>query len=194
MAKIGYARVSTKDQNLDRQLKQLKDMDKIFMDKETGSNLDRPELTAMLTYLRDGDLVVITDLDRLGRNNNDLTTIMNQIQNKGATLEVLSLPTLNGIEDVNLRRLLNNLILEIYKYQAEAERRKIKERQAQGIAIAKSKGKYQGRKQLFSETDSRLQHAFSLYMEGHSDKEVEQLTGINARTFRRYRQRYKINR
>ena len=69
-------------------------------------------------------------------------------------MEVLNLPTLRGIEDDNLRRLLNNLILELYKYQAQAERERIKERQAQGIAIAKTQGKYQGRKALFSEDDS----------------------------------------
>ncbi|WP_457757900.1 recombinase family protein, partial [Streptomyces scabiei] len=61
---------------------------------------------------------MVTELERLGRNNKELTEVMNEIQNKGATLEVLNLPTLRGIEDDNLRRLLNNLILELYKYQA----------------------------------------------------------------------------
>lgn len=100
----------------------------------------------MLDYIREGDIVVCTELDRLGRNNKDLTNIMNQIQQKGATLEVLNLPQLNGIQDENLRRLLNNLIMELYKYQAESERARIKERQRQGIQLAKEKGKYKGRK------------------------------------------------
>lgn len=119
---------------------------------------------------------------------------MNQIQTKGATLEVLNLPSLRGIEDDNLRRLLNNLILELYKYQAQAERERIKERQAQGIALAKAKGKYRGRKALFSEGDNRLKHAFELYLSGMSDKDVAGLTGINERTFRRYREKYQIKR
>ena len=123
----------------------------------------------------------MTELERLGRNNKDLTFIMNYIQEKGATLEVLNLPTLRGIEDDNLRRLLNNLILEIYKYQAQAERERIKERQAQGIALAKAQGKYTGRKALFTEDDERLKHAFDLYLSGYSDKDVASMTGINER-------------
>lgn len=194
MAKIGYARVSTTDQNLDRQLEQLKHVDRLFQEAVSGVSKDRPQLKAMLDYIREGDIVVVTELERLGRNNQELTEVMNQIQTKGATLEVLNLPTLRGIEDDNLRRLLNNLILELYKYQAQAERERIKERQAQGIAIAKTQGKYQGRKALFTEDDSRLKHAFELYLSGKSDKDVAGLTGINERTFRRYREKYQIKR
>ena len=194
MTKIGYARVSTTDQNLDRQLDQLKHVDRLFQEAVSGVSKDRPQLKAMLDYIREGDIVVVTELERLGRNNQELTEIMNQIQTKGATLEVLNLPTLRGIEDDNLRRLLNNLILELYKYQAQAERERIKERQAQGIAIAKTQGKYQGRKALFTEDDSRLKHAFELYLSGMSDKDVAGLTGINERTFRRYREKYQIKR
>ena len=194
MTKIGYARVSTTDQNLDRQLDQLKHVDRLFQEAVSGVSKDRPQLKAMLDYIREGDIVVVTELERLGRNNLELTEVMNQIQTKGATLEVLNLPTLRGIEDDNLRRLLNNLILELYKYQAQAERERIKERQAQGIAIAKTQGKYQGRKALFTEDDSRLKHAFELYLSGMSDKDVAGLTGINERTFRRYREKYQIKR
>ncbi len=194
MTKIGYARVSTTDQNLDSQLDQLKHVDRLFQEAVSGVSKDRPQLKAMLDYIREGDIVVVTELERLGRNNQELTEIMNQIQTKGATLEVLNLPTLRGIEDDNLRRLLNNLILELYKYQAQAERERIKERQAQGIAIAKTQGKYQGRKALFTEDDSRLKHAFELYLSGKSDKDVAGLTGINERTFRRYREKYQIKR
>lgn len=192
MVKIGYARVSTSDQNIDRQLEQLKAVDKLFQEAISGANKDRPQLQALLSYIREGDIVVVTELERLGRNNKELTEVMNTIQEKGATLEVLNLPTLRGITDDNLRRLLNNLILELYKYQAQAERGRIKERQAQGIAIAKTQGKYKGRKALFSDDDSRLQHAFELYQKGYTDKDVAKLTGINERTFRRYRGKYDI--
>lgn len=194
MARIGYARVSTIDQNLDRQLEQLKDTEKIFKEAASGANKERPQLKALLDFIREGDIVVVTELERLGRNNKELTFIMNYIQEKGATLEVLNLPTLRGIEDDNLRRLLNNLILEIYKYQAQAERERIKERQAQGIALAKAQGKYTGRKALFTEDDERLKHAFDLYLSGYSDKDVASMTGINERTFRRYRTKYGISR
>ena len=194
MTRIGYARISTSDQNMARQLEQLNQVDKLFQEAISGANKDRPQLQAMLAYIREGDIVVVTELERLGRNNKELTEVMNDIQAKGATLEVLNLPTLRGIEDDNLRRLLNNLILELYKYQAQAERERIKERQRQGIAIAKTQGKYKGRKAIFSEDDSRLLHAFDLYLEGLSDKGVAKLTGINERTFRRYREKHKIKR
>ena len=125
MSKIGYARVSTKEQNLDRQLESLNYVSKVFSDKISGQSTERPQLKAMLEYIREGDIVVVTELDRLGRNNKDLTTIMNEIQQKGATLEVLNLPSMNGIDDENLRRLINNLVIELYKYQAEAERKRV---------------------------------------------------------------------
>ena len=150
MAKIGYARVSSKEQNLDRQLEALQDVSKVFSDKASGQSTERPQLQAMLTYLREGDIVVVTELDRLGRNNKELTELMNQIQQKGATLEVLNLPSMTGIEDDNLRRLINNLMIELYKYQAESERKRMRERQAQGIAIAKQRGRFKGRKKKYS--------------------------------------------
>lgn len=194
MARIGYARVSTKQQNLDRQIELLKDVSKLFSDKASGQSIERAQLQALLSYIREGDIVVVSELDRLGRNNKELTDIMNQIQNKGATLEVLNLPTLSGIEDENLRRLINSLMIEIYKYQAESEREKIRERQAQGIENAKRKGKYKGKKMKYKENDPKLLHAFDLYLNGKTEKEVEALTGINRRTFKRYRERYKIER
>ena len=194
MTKIAYARVSSTDQNLDRQLEQLKGCEKIFQEAASGASKERPQLQALLEYIREGDIVVVSELERLGRNNQELTEVINDIQAKGATLEVLNLPTLRGIEDDNLRRLLNNLILELYKYQAQAERERIKERQRQGIEIAKAEGKYKGRKALYTENDERLQHAFSLYNQGYTDKDVARLTGISERTFRRYRNKYNISR
>ena len=113
---------------------------------KNGANTNRPELQKMLAYIREGDIVLVTELDRLGRNNQDLTQIMNTIQNKGATLDVLNLPSMTGIADPNLRQLMTNLIIELYKYQAESERKRIIERQQQGIALAKQQGKYHGRK------------------------------------------------
>lgn len=86
------------------------------------------------------------------------------------------------------------MILEIYKYQAESERISILERQRQGIEIAKLKGRYKGRKPLFKRNDPKLQHGFDLYLQGYSDREVEEMVGINSRTFRRYRDKYGIRR
>lgn len=192
--RVGYARVSSKDQNLDRQIKALSDVSKIFTDKLSGRSTNRPQLKAMLDFIRESDIVVVTELDRLGRNNKELTEIMSIIQQKGATLEVLNLPSLRGIEDENLRRLINNLIIEIYKYQAESERQHIRERQQQGIEIAKSEGKFKGGKLKYNKNDPKLQHAFELYLQGETEKDIERKTGINRRTFRRYRERFNIHR
>ncbi|MBS1013867.1 recombinase family protein [Levilactobacillus brevis] len=194
MAKIGYARVSSKEQHLDRQLAALKGVDKLFTDKLSGANTNRPELQKMLAYIREGDIVLVTELDRLGRNNQDLTEIMNTIQNKGATLDVLNLPSMTGIADPNLRQLMTNLIIELYKYQAESERQRIIERQQQGIALAKQQGKYHGRKPQYTQDDPRLKHAFKLYQAGMSDVDVARNTGIKRTTFIRYRAKYKIKR
>ena len=188
MAKIGYARVSSKEQHLDRQLAALKGVDKLFTDKLSGANTNRPELQKMLAYIREGDIVMVTELDRLGRNNQDLTQILNTIQNKGATLDVLNLPSMTGIADPNLRQLMTNLIIELYKYQAESER------QQQGIALAKQQGKYHGRKPQYTQDDPRLQHAFKLYQAGMSDIDVARNTGIKRTTFIRYRKKFNIKR
>ena len=193
MAKIGYARVSSKEQHLDRQLAALKDVDKLFTDKLSGANTNRPELQKMLAYIREGDIVMVTELDRLGRNNHDLTKIMNSIQNKGATLDVLNLPSMTGIADPNLRQLMTNLIIELYKYQAESERKRIIERQQQGIALAKRQGKYHGRKPQYAKDDPRLQHAFKLYQAGLSDVDVARNTGIKRTTFIRYRKKFDVH-
>ena len=194
MAKIGYARVSSKEQHLDRQLAALKDVDKLFTDKLSGANTNRPELQKMLAYIREGDIVLVTELDRLGRNNQDLTKIMNTIQNKGATLDVLNLPSMTGIADPNLRQLMTNLIIELYKYQAESERKRLIERQQQGIALAKQQGKYHGCKPQYIQDDPRLQHAFKLYQAGMSDIDVARNTGIKRTTFIRYRKKFNIKR
>lgn len=195
MSKIGYARVSSKEQNLDRQLEALQSVSKVFSDKASGQSTERPQLQAMLDYLREGDIVIVTELDRLGRNNKDLTEIMNAIQQKGATLEVLNLPSMNGIEDENLRRLINNLVVELYKYQAESERKRIKERQVQGIELAKKKGRFTGRKSTFQKDDPLLQRAFNLYQsKEYTLKEIEHHTKIPVSTLKRYLKKYGIKR
>lgn len=195
-ARIGYVRISDKDQNPERQIEILKNEKcfKIFQDKKSGKNSKRPALKEMLNFIREGDIVVVSELDRLGRNNKDLTNIMNNIKNKGATVEALNLPTLKGIEDENLRSLINNLIIEIYKYEAEQERKNILERQKAGIKIAKENGKYKGKQLKYNRDDKQLNHGFNLFKEGYSDREVEHMIGINQRTFRRYRSREKIYR
>ena len=119
---------------------------------------------------------------------------MSTIQTKGATLDVLNLPSMSGIVDPNLRQLMTNLIIELYKYQAESARQRIIECQQQGIALAKQQGKYHGRKPQYAEDDPQLQHAFNLYRGGMNDADVAKSTGIKRTTFIRYRKKYGIQR
>lgn len=196
MAWIGYARVSTSDQNLERQIEKLQKIgcEKIFLDKKSGATKDRPELKKLMNYIREGDVVITTELDRLGRNNKELTEMLDAIRLKGASFEALNLPSFAGIKDENIRRLVNGVIIEVYKYVAQSERQRIRERQRQGIAIAKANGKYKGGQFKFKEDDPRLQLAFRFYLEGKSVREVSSLTGISTATFNRYRRRFNIQR
>ncbi len=101
---------------------------------------------------------------------------------------------MTGIADPNLRQLMTNLIIELYKYQAESERKRIIERQQQGISLAKQQGKYHGSKPQYTPDDPRLQHAFKLYRAGMSDIDVSRNTGIKRTPFIRYRVKYGIKR
>lgn len=193
MARLGYARVSSIGQNLDRQKELLKStgVDKIFEEKESGASLDnRKELKALLNIIRFDDVLVVTELDRLSRKADDLTYIINIINEKQASLEVLSLPS-TKTDDPNLNRLINNLIIEIYKYMAESERLRIKERQKQGIKLAKKQGKYKGRKKKFTKESPQLVQAFKLLDQGYSIRKASESTGINYQTLRNYIQEYR---
>lgn len=193
MAKIGYARVSSTGQNLERQEELLKHAgaDKIFMEKQSGAEIsNRPELNNLLNYIREQDVVIVAELDRLGRKAKDLDYIINTIQGKGASLQILNLPT-TQTPDPNLNRLLNNLILELYKYIAETERQKIRERQKQGIALAKKQGKYKGRKKKYTKDSPQLIQAFKLLDQGYSIRKSAESTGMNYQTLRNYIKLYK---
>lgn len=86
MSRIGYIRVSSTEQNLDRQIEQLSGVFKVFSDKISGKDTDRPGLKCLLSFIREGDIVVVSELDRLGRNNKELTEVMSIIQSKGEQL------------------------------------------------------------------------------------------------------------
>ena len=139
MTKIGYQRVSTADQKTDRQ--EL-DVDRLFEDKASGKDADRPALKEMLAYIRSGDEVVVFSIDRLARNLRDLEDIIKEINGKGANVNFLSEKlTFSGSEDA-----MSTLMLQMMGSFAQFERSMILKRQAEGIAIAKAKGVYKGRK------------------------------------------------
>ncbi|USS93350.1 recombinase family protein [Fructilactobacillus ixorae] len=196
--KFGYARVSSNSQNLSRQIKALRQngCEYIYQEKISGKDLARPKLMELLDTIHVGDEVVVLDLDRLGRNNNDITIVMNQIREKQAVFKVLSLPSFDGISDPNLKALLNNLIIEIYKYQAEAERIKIRERQRQGIEIAKKKGVYKGGVSKYSLRSKNPQgrlvakEMIKMFREGIGNSEIARTLGISRKTVFLKRKQY----
>lgn len=146
--KLGYARVSSKDQNLALQIEALTQAGckRIFQEKQSGKNIqDHPELNKLLGIIHEEDIVVVLSLDRLSRNSADIKILLSQIERKGATFDILDLPSFSGVEDLNLRRLLNNLVIGLMSYIAEHERAKIRERQAEGIKLAKDRGAFIGK-------------------------------------------------
>ena len=154
--KYYYARVSTKEQNLDRQLQAFYNLGAterdIITDKESGKDLNRAGYIALKnTILRKGDTLVIKSLDRLSRNKADIKKELEYFKNNGIRLQIIDLPTTmlelpQGQEWVF--EMVNNILIEVLGTIAEQERKTIKERQAEGIAAAKEKGKKLGRPAL----------------------------------------------
>ena len=147
-ALVGYARVSSVDQNLDRQIERLRseNVERLFMDKASGKDTGRPEFQAMMNSLREGDVLLICSMDRLARNLFDLLDVTKQLQKKGVTVRFLK-------ENIELSptgetSAISNLLLAMMGAVAEFERSLIRERQREGIALAKARGAYLGRKPL----------------------------------------------
>ena len=152
MEKIfGYARVSSKDQNLDRQIEELikygvEERD-IIVDKQSGKDFNRNGYkTLKYNLLRNGDTLVIKELDRLGRNMEQIKVEWKELEDVGVNLVVIDNPILNTAGKTDLeKKLISNIVFELLSYMSEKERLKIKQRQAEGIKIAKEKGKKFGR-------------------------------------------------
>lgn len=152
--KVGYARVSTTDQNLDRQIEALEQAgaEKIFQEKMSGKSMtERLELQKALQFLREKDTLIVESLDRLGRNYDDIVQTVQKLDQKEVGLIVLNLPILNQeMGDPNLQKLIRNMIVQLLSWTAQNEREGIKRKQRQGIEIAKRKGHYKGRPVKYS--------------------------------------------
>jgi DNA invertase Pin-like site-specific DNA recombinase len=135
-----YARVSSKDQNLDRQLELARDCDKIFTDKESGKDFERKGYNEMMRVLESGDTVVVKSLDRFGRNYELIVDEWRRLRSLGVRIEVLDMPILNSKSDDLTDRLISDIVLQLLSYVAESERVNTKQRQKEGIRIAKEKG------------------------------------------------------
>lgn len=147
--KIGYARVSSREQNEARQVESLTaaGCEKIYIDKASGKNFDRPKYQEMIAELRAGDVVVLHSLDRLGRKRDEMTREWGRItRDIQADIIVLDMPMLNTTTSNNniTGRFVADLVFQVLSYTAEIERENTRKRQAEGIAIAKAQGKFKG--------------------------------------------------
>ena len=144
----GYSRVSTFDQNPERQLDSIK-VDRTFTDKASGKDTKRPELEALMSFARTGDTVVVHSMDRLARNLDDLRRIVQMLTQRGVHIEFVKEHLSFTGEDSPMA----NLMLSVMGAFAEFERSLIRERQREGIALAKQRGAYRGRKKSLSDLE-----------------------------------------
>jgi len=143
--RVGYVRVSSYDQNVDRQLDGV-ELDRVFTDKASGKDVKRPQLEAMLAFVREGDTLVVHSMDRLARNLDDLRQLVQSLTARGVKIEFVKEHLLFTGEDSPMATLL----LSVMGAFAEFERALIRERQREGIALAKQRGAYRGRKKALS--------------------------------------------
>jgi DNA invertase Pin-like site-specific DNA recombinase len=143
--RIGYVRVSSLDQNTERQLEGV-ELDRIFIDEASGRDTKRPQLEELLSFIRDGDTLLVHSMDRLARNLDDLRSMVQRLTKKGVRVEFLKEHLVFTGEDSPLA----NLMLSVMGAFAEFERALIGERQREGIALAKARGAYRGRRKALS--------------------------------------------
>ena len=192
--KIGYARVSSKDQNLERQIVALQKegCEKIYQDKCSGKDINRPEYKKMLSELNTGDCVVFASLDRLSRNYDDTSNQWKLITNeKGCDIKILDMPILDTTTSTSglTGKVITNIVIQLLAYCSNIERKKIRERQSQGIAVARAKGVKFGRSVKLSKEQ------FLFYYDRYENKaiSVSQLCkelNISRKTFYNLKAKY----
>jgi DNA invertase Pin-like site-specific DNA recombinase len=143
--RVGYIRVSSFDQNPERQLEGVA-VDRVFTDRASGKDVHRPELDNIIGFVREGDTLVVHSMDRLARNLDDLRRLVQQLTGRGVRIEFVKEHLTFTGEDSPMA----NLMLSVMGAFAEFERALIRERQREGIALAKQRGAYRGRKKSLS--------------------------------------------
>ncbi len=170
---FGYARVSSREQNLDRQMIALREYvreENILTDKSSGKNLDRPAYQALkgALGLREGDTLIITSLDRLSRNKEDIRRELQWFKEKKVRLKILDLPTsLIEVPEGQqwIIEMIQNILIEVLSSMAEQERIMIKQRQRQGIEAAKAKGKHLGRPRI--KMPAEFEEVYHIWKQGN---------------------------
>ena len=180
--KIGYARVSSKDQNLDRQTAALKKekVFRIFTDTVSGSSTQRPGLDGALNYLRAGDQLIVVSMDRLARSLIDLHRLVDELTERGVSVKFLKEGQVYSKDSTPVAKLMLGLLGSV----AEFERAIIRERQAEGIAKAKARGAYKGRAKVLNE--EQIMQAREWVSEGIPKAEVARRLGIGRTTLYKY--------
>ena len=190
--KVGYVRVSTVDQNTGRQEVLMKELgvDKIYVDKQSGKNKERPQLQEMLNFVREGDTLVVESISRLARNVKDLLEIVDQLKQKGVVF-------ISKKETIDTSTPAGEFMLTVFGALAQLERSYILERQAEGIALAKAQGKYNGRPRIEVD-ENRFIAYYKDYQAGYlTGKGICKKLGISLSTFHRrvkdYEEKYGVN-
>jgi DNA invertase Pin-like site-specific DNA recombinase len=147
--RVGYVRISTLDQKTDRQLDRI-ELDKVFTDKASGKDTNRPQSTAALQYVRAGDTLLVHSMDRLARNAEDLLRIVHELAGRRVSVEFVK----NQLTVSGKAEPMAKLMLTMLAGFCEFERELIRERQREGIAIAKAKGVYKGRKKALGPVEA----------------------------------------
>ena len=177
--KIGYARVSTADQSLDRQTDQLKTegCERIYQEKVSGAKKERPELDRMLDALREGDVVVVTELSRLGRTVKGLIELLEKIRQTGADVKFLK-------ENIDTSTPMGKMMFTIFSAVAEMERDLIRERTAEGLKAARARGRKGGRPTVDEE---KIDLAIRMYdSKSCTVAEITKTTGVSRATLYSY--------
>ena len=191
MQKYGYIRVSTKEQNPGRQLLALKECgvseENIYLDRMSGKDFQRPQYQKLLTDLRQGDILIIKSIDRLGRNYGEILEQWRSVTKEiGADIQVLDMPLLNTncCQGDLTGVFISDLVLQILAYVAETERAFIRQRQAEGIAAAKARGITFGCRR--AETPEKFEEYFELWEQGMvSTREAAAILHMSHSTFYR---------
>lgn len=174
--RIGYVRVSSVEQNPDRQIEAIGTADRIFTDHISGKTKNRPELNKCLEYIREGDTLVIHSMDRLARNLDDLRSIVNQETAKGVRIEFVKEKLIFTGEDSPM----STFLLNVMGAFAEFERSLIRERQREGIALAKKRGAYKGRKPALS--PEQIKQVWEMDSKGISKAEIAREFKVSRQT------------
>ncbi len=176
---IGYIRVSTLEQNVDRQLEGVK-IDKKYIDKVSGKDTNRPQLKALLDYVRDGDIIITHSMDRLARNLDDLRRLVTTLTNRGISIQFVK----ESLTFTNKSDSMSNLLLSVMGAFAEFERSLIHERQLEGIELAKARGAYKGGKLTLN--DTQIKDIKTRAAQGENKTKIAKLYNIDRRTVYRY--------